>query len=231
LNTRAAPSDIILAVKCDMGPEFLRTSFTSGGVEVTVEYLDAMHLDQEQVKVEFMSSSFLNVCILFLVSSINASIFKFEVSCADCADDLFFVVVLLEVFLARKFQATILCLLISNDHSEVVDAIKHFPGLQVSVGVVYLLLPSLSGKIDWCGIKFSTSIEYDGRDEDMGHCHSCKDADLLQTMDGPCCRCMLRNSVVYVPRDRTYYNISGVHDLNTNGPLYSADKSVVDSKR
>jgi hypothetical protein len=89
LNTRAAPSDIILAVKCDMGPEFLRTSFTSGGVEVTVEYLDAMHLDQEQVKVEFMSSSFLNVCILFLVSSINASIFKFEVSCADSADDFF----------------------------------------------------------------------------------------------------------------------------------------------
>jgi hypothetical protein len=63
-----------------MGPEFLRTSFTSGGVEVTVEYLDAMHLDQEQVKVEFMSSSFLNVCILFLVSSINASIFKLDLA-------------------------------------------------------------------------------------------------------------------------------------------------------
>ncbi|CAL4943025.1 unnamed protein product [Urochloa decumbens] len=143
-NTTAAPADVILAVKCDMGPEFLRNSFTLGGAEVTIQYWQTIPLDQEQV------------------------------------------------ILAKRFQTTILSLLISNDHSEVSDAIKYSRELQVSVGVAYLLLPSVSGKIDWCGIKFSTSPEYDATDEDMRHCHSCKDADLLQTMDGPCCRYGLR---------------------------------------
>ncbi|RCV41994.1 hypothetical protein SETIT_9G179100v2 [Setaria italica] len=126
LNTDAAPTDIILAVKCDLGPEFLRNSFNSGGVEVTIQYMRIIHLNQEQV------------------------------------------------IFARRFQTTILSLLIGNDHSEVRDAIKYFHELQVSVGVVYLLLPSVSGKIDWCGIKFSTSSVYDATtDKDMRHCHSC----------------------------------------------------------
>jgi endoribonuclease Dicer len=138
---------------------------------------------------------------------------------------------LLQVIFARRFQTTILSLLIGTDHSEVRDAIKYFHELQVSVGVVYLLLPSVSGKIDWCGIKFSTSSVYDATEKDMGHCHSCKDADLLQTMDGPCCRCMLQNSVVYIPRDGKFYNITGFLDLNENNPLHFRDKSVVSSKR
>ncbi|CAL4917741.1 unnamed protein product [Urochloa decumbens] len=183
-NTTAAPADVILAVKCDMGPEFLRNSFTLGGAEVTIQYWQTIPLDQEQV------------------------------------------------IFAKRFQTTILSLLISNDHSDVSDAIKYSRELQASVGVAYLLLPSVSGKIDWCGIKFSTSPEYDATDhEDMRHCHSCKDADLLQTMDSPCCRCKLQNSVVYVPRDRNFYNITGVLDLNTNGPLHLGDRSVVSSKR
>ncbi|PAN46303.1 hypothetical protein PAHAL_9G175800 [Panicum hallii] len=183
LNTTATPADIILAVKCDMGPEFLCNSFNSGGVDVTIRYMSIVHLNQEQV------------------------------------------------IFARRFQTTILSLLIGNDHSEVRDAIKYFHELQVSVGVVYLLLPSVSGKIDWCGIKFSTSSVYDATEKDMGHCHSCKDADLLQTMDGPCCRCMLQNSVVYIPRDGKFYNITGFLDLNENNPLHFRDKSVVSSKR
>ncbi|CAN6310317.1 unnamed protein product [Urochloa humidicola] len=182
-NTITDPTDIMLAVKCDMGPEFLRTSFNSGGVEVTIRYLRIIHLNQEQV------------------------------------------------IFARRFQSTILSLLISNGHSEVRDAIRYFHELQVSVGVVYLLLPLVSGKIDWCGIKFATSSVYDATEKDMRHCHSCKDVDLLQTMDGPCCRCMLRNSVVYIPRDKRFYNISGFNGLNANDPLHLRDMSVVSSKR
>ena len=59
LNTTATPADIILAVKCDMGPEFLCNSFNSGGVDVTIRYMSIVHLNQEQVNMEFMSSSFL----------------------------------------------------------------------------------------------------------------------------------------------------------------------------
>ncbi|KAG2547656.1 hypothetical protein PVAP13_9KG468300 [Panicum virgatum] len=183
LNTTATPADIILAVKCDMGPEFLYNLFNSGGVDVTIRYMSIVHLNQEQV------------------------------------------------IFARRFQTTIISLLIGNGHSEVRDAIKYFHELQVSEGVVYLLLPSVSGKIDWCGIKFSTSSVYDATEKDMGHCHSCKDPDLLQTMDGPCCRCMLQNSVVYIPRDRKFYNITGFLDLNENNPLHLRDESVVSSAR
>jgi endoribonuclease Dicer len=139
---------------------------------------------------------------------------------------------LLQVIFARRFQTTILSLLIGNGHSEVIDAIKYFHELQVSVGVVYLLLPSVSGKIDWCGIKFSTSSVYDATsDKDMRHCHSCKDVDLLQTMDGPCCRCMLRNAVVYIPRDGKFYNATGFPGINVSDQLHLRDGSVASSKR
>jgi len=94
---------------------------------------------------------------------------------------------LLQVIFARRFQTTVLSLLINSDHSEVSNAIKYFHELQVDVGVVYLLLPTVYGKIDWCGIKFSTSSVYDDvTDKNLRHCHSCKDADILQTMDDPC---------------------------------------------
>lgn len=126
---------------------------------------------------------------------------------------------------------TILSLLTGNDYSGVTDAIKYFHELQVSVGVAYLLLPSVSGKIDWCGIKFSTSSVYDEADSDIRHCHSCKDADLLQTMDGPCCRCRLQNSVVYIPRDRKFYCVTGFLDLNANDQLHLRDRCVGSSKR
>ncbi|WVZ59752.1 hypothetical protein U9M48_009853 [Paspalum notatum var. saurae] len=182
-NAAAAPTDIVLAVKCDLGPEFLRTSFSSGGVEVTIRRLPAILLNQEQVS------------------------------------------------FARSFQATILSLLVGSDHSEVIDAIKHLKKPQVSEGVVYLLFPSVSGKIDWCSIKFSVSSVYEATDRDMRHRHSCKAADFLQTMDGPCCKCMLENSVVYVPRDKRFYNIIGFPDLNANHPLPLRDMSIVRSKR
>nr|CAB3494079.1 unnamed protein product [Digitaria exilis] len=183
LNTISPPTDIILAVKCDMGPEFLRNSFNLGGVQVTIQYLCIIPLNLEQV------------------------------------------------IFARRFQMTILSLLTGNDYSGVTDAIKYFHELQVSVGVAYLLLPSVSGKIDWCGIKFSTSSVYDEADSDIRHCHSCKDADLLQTMDGPCCRCRLQNSVVYIPRDRKFYCVTGFLDLNANDQLHLRDRCVGSSKR
>ncbi|KAK3150062.1 hypothetical protein QOZ80_3AG0227340 [Eleusine coracana subsp. coracana] len=99
-SAATTPTDIILAVRCDLGPEFLCNSFKMGGVQVTIEYAGIMHLNQEQV------------------------------------------------IYARRFQTTILSLLISKDHSEVSDAIKDFHELQVSMGVVYLLLPSVDGKVD-----------------------------------------------------------------------------------
>ncbi|KXG38096.1 endoribonuclease Dicer homolog 2a isoform X2 [Sorghum bicolor] len=181
-NTAADPTNIILAVKCDMGPDFFWHSFNSGGIGITIKYLCKIHLNQEQV------------------------------------------------IFARRFQTTVLSLLINSDHLEVSDAIKYFHELQVDVGVVYLLLPTVYGKIDWCGIKFSTSSVYDDvTDKNTRHSHSCKDADILQTMDGPCCRCILQNSVVYAPCDKKIYNITEL-DLNANQPLDLNNRSAVSCK-
>jgi endoribonuclease Dicer len=132
------------------------------------------------------------------------------------------------VIYARRFQTTILSLLINKDHSEVSDVIKDFHELQVSVGVVYLLLPSVSGKVDWCNIKFSASPVYDeATGKNIRHCHACKDAHLLQTKDGPFCTCILQNCVVYTPHNETFYNVTGFLDLNANSLLHLKDGSAV----
>ena len=51
-NTTADPTNIILAVKCDLGSDFLPHSFNLGGIEITIKYLHKIHLNQEQVNME-----------------------------------------------------------------------------------------------------------------------------------------------------------------------------------
>ncbi|KAJ1294687.1 hypothetical protein BS78_01G164800 [Paspalum vaginatum] len=108
-----ALDEIVLAVKCDMGSDFISNSFKLWGVKdyvnVTMRYVGIIHLNQEQV------------------------------------------------IAAIRFQTQILSLLISNDQLEVGDSIKNLLEMQVCPGVVYLLLPIVSGKIDWCSIYFSAS--------------------------------------------------------------------------
>lgn len=120
-----------------------------------------------------------------------------------------------QVIVARRFQTTILSLLISNDPSEVSNSIKNFE-MPVSPGAVYLLLPVVSGKIDWCSIKFSSSEMPEATNMDMRHCHSCKDTGIVQTIDGPLCPCKLRNSIVRTPHNDRFYAVSGFLGLNAN---------------
>ena len=125
-----------------------------------------------------------------------------------------------QVIVARRFQTTILSLLISKDLSEVSNSIKNLLEMPVSPGAVYLLLPVVSGKIDWCSIKFSASEMPEATNMDMRHCHPCKDTGIvqsLQTKDGPFCRCMLRNSIVCTPHNGMFYAVSGFRlDLDAN---------------
>ncbi|CAL4917737.1 unnamed protein product [Urochloa decumbens] len=135
-----------------------------------------------------------------------------------------------QVIVARRFQTTILSLLISNDLLEVRDSIKNLLEMQASPGVVYLFLPVVSGKIDWCSIKFSTSPTLEATNKDTRHCHSCKDTNLVQTKDGPLCQCMLRHAVVCTPHNGVLYAVSGFLDLNVNSLLHRSDGSVVSYK-
>ncbi|KAK3146816.1 hypothetical protein QOZ80_3BG0272490 [Eleusine coracana subsp. coracana] len=77
LGKATSSADIILAVKCDMGSDFIYHSFklwgVHGDVNVTITFVGIIHLTEEQV------------------------------------------------IIARRFQTTILSLLISNDHSETKD--------------------------------------------------------------------------------------------------------------
>ncbi|KAL6599548.1 hypothetical protein ACP70R_045685 [Stipagrostis hirtigluma subsp. patula] len=178
------PADIVLAVKCDMGSDFISNSFKLWGgqdhVSVTMEYLGIIHLNQEQV------------------------------------------------IIARRYQTTILSLLISNDHSKVNES--YTCEMQESYGVVYLLLPFVSGKVDWCSIKFLAWPMSEADNKETRHCHLCKDAVLLQTIDGPVCRCMLENCVVCTPHNGMLYAVTGFLDLNANSLMHRNDGSVVSYK-
>lgn len=169
-----APTDIILAMKCDMGSDFVSRSFklygTQDYVTVAIKYMGIIHLNQEQV------------------------------------------------IIARRFQTSILSLLINN-------AIKYYYEMQRSIGIVYLLLPLVSGKIDWCTMKFSAPQEVNNKD--VRHCHSCKEVDLLQTKDGLLCRCMLRNSIICTPHNSRLYAITGFLDLNAKSLLHLRDGSIL----
>uniref|UniRef100_A0A0E0GQ45 Uncharacterized protein n=1 Tax=Oryza nivara TaxID=4536 RepID=A0A0E0GQ45_ORYNI len=182
----ASPTDILLALKCDLGSDFTSSSFKLPGgqdnASVTMKYVGIIHLNQEQV------------------------------------------------IIARRFQTTILSFLIGDDHLEVSNGIKYFHEMQVPIGVVYLLLPLVSGRIDWCSMKFSSSPIYEANNKHMTHCHSCKDIDLLQTKDGPFCRCILKNSIVCTPHNNIFYVISGFLDLDANSCLPQHDGIVVTYK-
>jgi len=135
-----------------------------------------------------------------------------------------------QVIVARRFQTTILSLIINNDHLEVRDSTKNLLEMQASPEVVYLLLPVVAGKIDWCSMKFSASPMLEFTNNDMRHCHSCKDTNLVQTKDGPLCRCLLKNSVVCTPHNGMLYAVSGFLELNANSLLHRSDGSAVSYK-
>jgi len=132
-----------------------------------------------------------------------------------------------QVIVARRFQTTILSLIINNDHLEVRDSTKNLLEMQPSLGVVYLLLPVVAGKIDWCSMKFSVSPMLEVTNKDMRHCHSCKDTNLVQTKNGLLCRCLLKNSVVCTPHNGMLYAVSGFLDLNVNSLLPQSDGNAV----
>jgi endoribonuclease Dicer len=94
--------------------------------------------------------------------------------------------------------------------------------MQVSPGAVYLLLPVVSGKIDWCNTKFSASEMLEDINMDIRHNHSCK--------GGPFCPCMLQNSVVYTPHNGSFYAVSGFRYLNANSLMHRRDGSVLSYK-
>ncbi len=66
----ASPTDILLALKCDLGSDFTSSSFKLPGgqdnASVTMKYVGIIHLNQEQVNCQFMfSNSLITRLLLF----------------------------------------------------------------------------------------------------------------------------------------------------------------------
>lgn len=81
-----------------------------------------------------------------------------------------------------------------------------------SEAVVYLLIPSIIGRVDRACVN-SLSFCVDNGKQHCEHCCSTKTvAQLIQIENGCICRCMLHHSVVYTPHNGHIYCITGILD-------------------
>ncbi len=136
----------------------------------------------------------------------------------------------LQVLLCRKFQITILRVLIDrnlNKLREVLDGLC----LEDNLEIDYLLLPGLGEHhrpsiIDWDSVvSVIFSCENHVVECSKGYAHS------VQTKDGPVCTCMLRNSLVYTPHNGNVYCITGILGLNGNALLTLRDGRTITYKQ
>ncbi|KAK8970240.1 hypothetical protein KSP40_PGU017130 [Platanthera guangdongensis] len=96
-----------------------------------------------------------------------------------------------QILRSRRFQVSILSLLIHHNYDKFLEAL-HLCMDDASEEVVYLLIPSVNGVVDWA---FVDSVP-----------------QLIQINNGCICRCRLHHSVVYTPHNGQIYCIIGILD-------------------
>lgn len=126
-----------------------------------------------------------------------------------------------QVLMAGRFQVGVLNVLIHNDFVKFKNAINFLHKQQSCTDVAYLLLPSVGGKVDWHCIESALFSINKAKSQDHMNCF-CPNgaAKQIQTIDGPMCRCVLQNSVVYTPHNGHFYCITSILDTcNGNSSL------------
>ncbi|XP_058092762.1 endoribonuclease Dicer homolog 2b-like isoform X2 [Magnolia sinica] len=159
-----------------------------------------------------------------------------------------------QVNMARRFQITILRLLINHNWSTLQHDLNGPHREEETLATTtYLVLPSIidhdlvlpsidpdqnSSIIDWDCVKaasFSSNVDGMVGEDGIPHCCSLKGDDIrrMHTKDGPVCSCMLRNSLVITPHNGNLYCITGILDnLNGNSPMKSKKgKSLLCGRR
>ncbi|KAG0464031.1 hypothetical protein HPP92_020100 [Vanilla planifolia] len=130
-----------------------------------------------------------------------------------------------QVSIARRFQVSVLSLLIHQDYEKYVNAI-HRCLVDAFSAVVYLLIPSVSGKVNWDCVG-SANFSLENRKHVRQHCCASKAlAQLIKINIGYVCRCMLHHSVVYTPHNGRIYCITGIldeMDINSSLKLRSGE--------
>ncbi|XP_077209764.1 endoribonuclease Dicer homolog 2-like isoform X2 [Tasmannia lanceolata] len=140
-----------------------------------------------------------------------------------------------QVLMARRFQVTILRLLMDHNLSKLKDALDDHLQEESLARISYLLLPSISSKIDWVCVSSALFCSNVGGSSFKAggygiRCCSCpkENVHLMQTRDSSLCSCMLRNSLVFTPHNGRVYCIIGIlDDLNGNSIMKSKRGEVL----
>ncbi|KAK8970138.1 hypothetical protein KSP40_PGU011621 [Platanthera guangdongensis] len=116
-----------------------------------------------------------------------------------------------QILRSRRFQVSILSLLIHHNYDKFLEAL-HLCMDDASEEVVYLLIPSVNGVVDWAFVD-SPTIYLENRMLYPEHTCSPKLVpQLIQINNGCICRCRLHHSVVYTPHNGQIYCIIGILD-------------------
>ncbi|XP_020580814.1 endoribonuclease Dicer homolog 2a-like [Phalaenopsis equestris] len=116
-----------------------------------------------------------------------------------------------QVVRARRFQVSVLSLLIDQDYDKFLNAL-HVCMENAFEAVVYLLIPSVLGGIDWGCVNSPTFFVENGMQHPKRCCCKKSVAQLIQIKNSCICRCMLHHSVVYTPHNERIYCVTGILD-------------------
>lgn len=135
----------------------------------------------------------------------------------------------LQVTGARRFQSSVLSLLIDQDIAKSEEAMDRLISFKKQLSssscpsskeVCYLLLPCKDDSIDWLAVS-SPTISFDeisNKSEEMHHLSSCNvGCGLVHTKDSSIFTCMLQNSLVYTAHTGLFYSVDGIlESVNAN---------------
>lgn len=123
-----------------------------------------------------------------------------------------------QVSMARRFQISVLAMLIHKDFNQLTEAISRLNMTHSYLDFAYLLLPLVGGKIDWHCVKAAVfSVDMVEVHSSEHRCSPTGKTRWMQTTEGIICSCMLRNSIVYTPHNGKFYCITDIlDDLNGN---------------
>lgn len=130
---------------------------------------------------------------------------------------------MLQVSLCKRFQVTILRILLDHNMDRLQTALEKCC-LEDGLEIDYLLLPSMVNEqgptIDWLTVNSVNSSKI-----------ACVDhTPNIRTKEGLVCRCIIQNSLVCTPHNGYIYITTGMMNLDGNSPLKLKSGEVITYK-
>ncbi|KAG2693829.1 hypothetical protein I3760_08G113700 [Carya illinoinensis] len=203
--------DIVLVLRnkleAELGSLHFDLHVDRGRLTVNLKYVGEINLTTDQVTSLSVSLS-LSVFFTLLYFVSLSGILNNKACC-------------LQVLLCRRFQKTLLRVLIDHDLKSLNE---HMDGDILEIETEYLLVPATAKHqrpviIDWpCVNSVLFSCKKNG--ESPLNCSLAEGrARIVQTKDGPVCTSLLQNSLVYTPHTDQMYCTTGILELNANSRM------------